>query len=431
MHLKTSLTSFLVLLLFTGAAMAQAGADDGASAGSPHQSDCEAERDEAYAEAERDYQEDLADAEDADDEREAKEDYDDERADADEEYDECLQDARSDAADDARDRAEDRRDRDDDDDGQVPDSYTGRHVSFAITDHGIRDYTVDDATILAAVSIRSNASWDEFEQEGASVELEGEGAELKVSDTPTGVFRFEAEDDHLIQIEVAGGVEIRRGPLDDHRGHGKHHVLLVSDEFTAKMFLEEGYRIDNDTILTRDEVRMAVVDADGLRDRHSNKTAEAIADGRIAVEVDVDKMRGLRGAEHGDVNVTLESTDTGLVATVESHGEGKTVLFNLEPGALGNVEDLEVIFDGVPIGLADDVADVLDVSDGVAEYIILVGAAQTQVMVQVPHFSVHTIELASASVLGDSPTLVSVAALVIGAGVATAFVASTLIARRR
>lgn len=432
MKTKTWLTSIFILFLFAGTAFAQPSGD----APSDAEKECAQERDEAYRDADEDHAEEQEDRPsdrpgDAEDASRADQERDEAYREADEEYEECLADARDDARDD-----EDRGRGSDDDEGSrpVPASYTGRHVSFGVTPDGIVGYAVDDHHVLAQVAIDGDARWDEFAVHGASIKLEGEDAELKVSDTPTGVFRFESEHDTFIQVTFADGIAARPSDADDHRGHGNHRLVLQGDGFQALLFTEVGYRLDNGTLEVPGELRLVVTDAPGLAAK-DDATVEGIADGRIAVEIHVPKDGEVRGAQHGDVNVTIQNEAGSLVAIVEGHGEGKTVLFNLEPGSYTGLDDLDVLFDGGPIGLADSLQDVMHVSEeeasgSVAEYLILVGAQETQILVQVPHFSVHTIELSGASV-GASGSGLSAVALIVGGSAAALFVVATLVGRGR
>ncbi|MFW6040502.1 MAG: hypothetical protein ACOC85_01555 [Thermoplasmatota archaeon] len=59
-------------------------------------------------------------------------------------------------------------------------------------------------------------------------------------------------------------------------------------------------------------------------------------------------------------------------------------------------EDLEVTFDGEEIGMADDFDDIIDTSDG-AKYLVSIGSENIQVLVMVPNFSTHIIEIARAA----------------------------------
>ncbi len=429
MRRKLTLVALSVALLFAGAGLAQTdGSGDGMSEA---EAECHAEYQEAIQKADEEYADSYAEAESQEERDEANATYEEEKAEAAADREECLTDAREEAAEQEAEAAEEEAEREeeeeedesDEEELPVPDNVSGEHVSFDVTAGGIADYSVNGTSLFADVSGSAAAEWEEYAIDGSMHKLEGE-AELKVFDTSTGWFIF--EDDGDVTLELADGLRINDTA---HERDGKVRLVIEGpDDLTAHLYVEEGYSVDNGTIVSEEEVRFSLVDGEGVLFRHQEhreETAEAIADGRIAAQVDVPRGGPPQDAEFGDVDVQVEETEDGLVATVESHGDGKTFLFNIEEGIFEDLQSLDVIFDGEPIGLADDLDDVLDVSDGVAEYLIIYGADGAQVFVQVPHFSVHTIALqSSASESAEAPSL---GAVVVGAGA----LAAAAVARRR
>jgi len=76
--------------------------------------------------------------------------------------------------------------------------------------------------------------------------------------------------------------------------------------------------------------------------------------------------------------------------------DGKTVVVNIDDPVLSDLDNLRVLYDGVEISLADDYEDVLDPfnDDGEAEFLLLFGTEDVQVLVSIPSFSVHRITIA-------------------------------------
>lgn len=405
---KKWLIGLTALFLVAGSAFAQNDTRDDPSSDSrsAEEEECHQEYQEALADAERDRDEERAEAESDEERAEAEEEYREEHAEAQREYKECLADARE--------------DEDDERHLPVPDNHTGAYVSFDVTDAGIADYTVDGRLLLTNVSADGSADFEEFKIEGAALKLEGERTEVKIIDNPRGVMKFETEDGP-ITVQIADGLSVQQVRDDDDDGDdGDEYHLILRDEggnMTAHLFVEDGFDYDgpNGTLTAAKEIRLVVVSAPGLGER-SDDAGKAIARGRIAAEVDVPRAGLYLEAEYADVNVSVRPTDRGFVATVDREDpEGRTILFTLSESALADPQGLEVRFDGEPIGLADDVDDVLDPSDGVAEYLIIVGGQGTQVWVQVPHFSPHTIELRGAAA-GDDVDIPSAPLAAVAAG---------------
>lgn len=100
----------------------------------------------------------------------------------------------------------------------------------------------------------------------------------------------------------------------------------------------------------------------------------------------------------GDIQMVARASYDRVDITISSvTNVGKTILVSLDKETLPQIAhgDAEILFDGVPTQAADSLADVLDATDdgGVAEYFVLAGDAGNQVLVSIPHFSVHSVTM--------------------------------------
>ncbi len=319
---------------------------------------------------------------------------------------------------DADDRGEDARDRDDDedddDDRHGPSEHadrrafrgafamdggevTGKHVSFTLADGGVQAYSVSNQTWFASIAFDPALDAEEIETEGATLEAEGEDAELKAIDNPTGHLKAEA-DDGTITLTLADGINATWVQDDDDDEEERERLLLTLPDGTRATLKGDNMTLDGNTIVAQEEVKFLVMP----RGMNGEEVDEAIADGRVIAQIMVAKGQGGQpeaiGVENGAVNLTTNASEGQVTLTIEGHGEGRAVLFNLEQGSVGPVEDLVIRFDGERIQPAQGLNDVLTVEEGEgAEYLLIVGANTTQVLVQVPHFSVHTVQIQSAS----------------------------------
>lgn len=95
------------------------------------------------------------------------------------------------------------------------------------------------------------------------------------------------------------------------------------------------------------------------------------------------------------------TSDTTLSNPIDESTPAEEMQFTWVYGNIENtvlpipsIENILVLFDGKEIGMADNYADVLNPNDeNVPEYLVLLGARSTQVLVSIPHFSTHTIEI--------------------------------------
>jgi len=99
---------------------------------------------------------------------------------------------------------------------------------------------------------------------------------------------------------------------------------------------------------------------------------------------------------HGIDVETVPSIGKVTVKVSSEISTGKTIVINIDDQILllSDLREILVLYDGSEIDLADDYADVLNPNnENVPEYLVLVGSAGMQVLVSIPHFSTHTIEV--------------------------------------
>lgn len=118
-----------------------------------------------------------------------------------------------------------------------------------------------------------------------------------------------------------------------------------------------------------------------------------------------------------DVQMVTAATKDRVDVTIASTADfGKTVIVSLDPATVAGMAsgNAEILFDAQVAMQASSYADILNANDdaGVAEYFVLAGEAGTQVLVSIPHFSVHTVTLKSRD--ASSTPLYMIATLVLG-----------------
>lgn len=277
----------------------------------------------------------------------------------------------------------------------------GNHVSFTLADGGLQAYSVSNQTWFTSVAFDPALDPDEIKTRGATFEAEGEDAEVKAIDNPTGHLKAEA-DDGTITLHLADGVNASWLGDDEDDDEERERLLLTASDGTRATVKGDNLTLTdgNRTVVAAEEIKFLVMP----RGMNSQEVDDAIADGRVVAQVMVARGQGgtpeAIGIENGAVNLTTNASEGQVTLTIEGHGEGRAVLFNLEHGSVGTIEDLVIRFDGERIQPADGLNDVLTPTEGEdAEYLLIVGANTTQVLVQVPHFSVHTVQIQSAGAL--------------------------------
>lgn len=130
----------------------------------------------------------------------------------------------------------------------------------------------------------------------------------------------------------------------------------------------------------------------------------AIQNGNVGAEVSFQQTGGSSYASdiqvYTDVSLTpvvVDQKEISLIVGSEQHTGGKTIAFYLDPTAFHFGDTIQVEYDHQKIPMADDLKDVLNPDDDglSAEYLIIPGAKITEIFISVPHFSDHTITIAS------------------------------------
>lgn len=304
---------------------------------------------------------------------------------------------------------------------QTDGTFDGRFIDGEITDDGLANLSYDGTILFDQITV-TNLTITETRIDGARVEIRGEAADddvrFRLHDTASAFSRYEVDDDGDLTFDLADGAEI----VDADRGY-----KLTHDDVTARLWLEDGELALANGTLSSDgeaEVKMLVSpSAVPAGDNVSKEVSEAAAQGRVGAEVRMSQSDGnVRSevARFSNMSVLGSRSQDGVVLVVSSQDPtGRTVVLHLDRSVFADngSGELEVRFDGDEIGRADDLQDVLDPrSDEAPEHVTVEGSQGIQVLVGIPSFSPHTVEVASVpgniiAQTGLSLTQVAMAAL--------------------
>jgi hypothetical protein len=140
-------------------------------------------------------------------------------------------------------------------------------------------------------------------------------------------------------------------------------------------------------------------------DEYRKEIKNGIINQRIGGEITIKKMEEISdfekliyiydGISISDLNIGEDSVS--LSVDGDENLSGRTLVINLEEDFFETDENLSIFYDGKKIGLADDISDILNPNDDGSnpEYLVTYGSNGTQVLVSIPHFSVHTISISN------------------------------------
>lgn len=308
--------------------------------------------------------------------------------------------------------------------------HTGlRHISFGLDEQNqsLVDYAVDGRLLLEGVKFSDNGTWD-VERKGTQVRFDVGDARLAVHDNPTATLWFRSDENASLFLMLPDGADVTIGNGSATIQYDGYRALLTGHHIESfdggiVLFGEAGFHAPPASP-PGDAVSGAVRDA--MEHAFSQRHLGASVDAR-GERPDVTSYDEL------DVNVSsptvINATDTLRVTVGANLTEGRTIVVDVDPERLAGpdlvVRYFDVHDDGneteVVIREADSLADVMDPTDdaGQPEYWIVEDADGLHLMVSVPFWSVHAIELASVGEFLVQPSvLVGVVAGVGGVAVA-------------
>ncbi|HUR68562.1 MAG TPA: hypothetical protein VM370_04890 [Candidatus Thermoplasmatota archaeon] len=320
-------------------------------------------------------------------------------------------------------------------DGSALGSYVTLHVDRAAGAVSGLTTVADGRALFASIAAGSSA-YGATAGEGASVlALANREARVEVSDSTNAFLKIVALEETDAAFRLAEGLRATQtasGVLSITDGDGDAVGSLVASP--AATIGTRGAGDVRAHLLAGGEIVFRTHDGieAELSDAQRTMIDDAIAGGRVAAHVTLSSSTGVArsaAATYGDVEVLTSATTERVAITIDSAtARGRTLLVSLDPAtipgmALGRAS---IRFDGALVGEAASYADILDAGDdaGLAEAFVLAGEAGTQVLVSIPHFSVHTVTLEQRGESHD--TLFMYATIVLGLLV---IVESVLLAR--
>lgn len=292
---------------------------------------------------------------------------------------------------------------------------TGEHVSFTYGDAGIDDFRVGNRTLF---DLRVHGEPDDEEDEGSGESrVQAEGAVFRVR---TRNFTFTAHDNPIgvSKLETDG-----RATLTFEEGV----VLFSRDEDMVRFSFGDargairgdGLAVNGRTVTATEDLLVFLDTPRGSFDKHRGDIGQAIARGHVGAEATfnaIDDDVEEEVVSYGNVTMTTVKAERGnITLLVEGHGfDGRVLVLNVDGRVLGadHADKLTILLDNQTVQRASNLSDALDPDDdGFAPEAYLVYDPQVQafqLMLTVPHYSVHTLSVTSLIELAKPAILVGV-----------------------
>lgn len=316
-------------------------------------------------------------------------------------------------------------------------AVTGEHLSFSYSENGIDDFRAGDQTLFDIVVQPTDKIDEDEDEEGRDARVESTGAMFRVR---TSNFTFIAHDNPGAtgKLETDGRVLVTFGPNVQVTGK-EERARFTSGNVSGFIRGDHLVIVGGNTVTASDGILVFLEEPRGSFDKHRSDIGQAIARGHVGAEATFNAIQnGADEVEHevvsyGNVTMTTLKAERGnLTLLVEGHGfEGRVLVLNVDGRVVGAdaAEKLHILLDNVTVAPASNLTDILDPDDdGFApeRYLVYDPAAEAfQLIVTVPHYSVHTLSVTLVELVQPS--------VVIGmlAGVALLVPAAMLLFRRK
>lgn len=299
----------------------------------------------------------------------------------------------------------------------------GEFVDFTWSPTGVSNVTAGGLALFGAQSAGGGTGPSSARTDGSRVKIRTPGFELKAHDNPNAIFDFEAEG--TLTLTFPAGTTLALS--------GDRVLVTYADGTNARVFGKD-LTVVGTTLTTREDATFMLDAKKGAFDVHRAEISNAIAKDHIGAEVTIGRPEGDEGklredvVEFGNVTVTTLAQQGNVTLIVSGHGfDGRVIVVNVDPWVFGqrNREDFVFLFDNASIESASSLVDALDPDDdGLApEYYFVQTDDGYQVLLTVPHYSVHTFTIAGIP-LEITPSVamgIAAGAALVAVGVAVLF----------
>lgn len=299
----------------------------------------------------------------------------------------------------------------------VDEDYYGKYVNFSYNSSTgeITNFTLGGTPVFSSILIddwspviKHSGSEIRFEMKSKSDNDDDEdGVEritLEIHDNPKGLIKVDVKGNKNVTFVLADGIS---GDIDvsenviNLSGELNGTLVQIGHENGTVDFSKDGNK--NFTANVTDAKLMfrthPVTVMTQAQFNHRNQVTTGIMAGDVGAEVDIEDEDSSSTVVYDSLNISIEQVENNTVSiNISSElSQGTTVSLSVSSDILKVVqgENVTILFDGKQIHMADNYDDIMnpDDDDGAAEYLVVVGSEDVEVLVSIPHFSAHSITI--------------------------------------
>lgn len=308
---------------------------------------------------------------------------------------------------------------------------TGEHLSFSYAADGIDDFHAADRTLFD-IRVEGHAEDDQDENrvrvEGSELRVRTPAYDFIAHDTPTAASKL-STDGKVFVLFKEGVVLARENGERVRFSYGDVTGVLRGDDIV----------LSGRNVTASDQLLVVLDKPRGVGDQeHYRDLGRAIAKGNVGAEATLNLLENESVEEaivsYGNVTMTTTRAERGnITVLIEGHGfEGRVIVLNVDGRVLGAdaADKLAIALDNETIAAASNLTDILDPDDDGYEpeyYVVFDPQVQAfQLIVTLPHYSVHVLSVTTAIVLPPPSVVLGVLA-----GLALLVPAAVLLFRRK
>ena len=282
----------------------------------------------------------------------------------------------------------------------------GKFVKFLYDEGDIVDYTIlreDNITVFDFVRIEGFSPTEEPTVHGAVWRVRGADAEIEVHDNPLALLKIRTKTNATIEFNLANDIHAEKY-------ENITNIIRIHGEIDGRIIMvaKGEAEISNESVrISLESPGSVLFMVDPLPDVSVNIQSQVFHEERISRYIGNKKIGARLLLQFNnsdemifsDMNVSCKVMKGRIKVVVNATGEGKAIILDVRNDVLNISKEIVVKIDNQSIQIAGSFEEVVNFTgEDPAKYYILNGTNGLQIVVCIPRFSTHTIDIIESEV---------------------------------